>query len=161
MTTERKAAGPISACRVCAHDVADGGQGCGTRADRHVWIQLLFALVASGAFLIPAAIAGAQDALPLQEVTWAHPTPGWVQGFVIFVSPVAGLEDATRQITVGKPAGRSMDNDGMWAFTAIVPAAYDEFLAVAAVGPDGTHSPLSSWSVVVPTAPGQPLLIQP
>ncbi len=113
----------------------------------------------------PTGLAGAQAAaplqLPLQEVTWAHPAPGRVQGFVIFISPVARLDDAVRQVDVGKPAGVSMGSGGMWAFRAIVPASYDEFLAVAALAPDGTQSPLSSWSVAAPTAPGQPLLIQP
>lgn len=112
--------------------------------------------------VIPVTIAAAQAAaLPLQEVAWAHPAPGQVQGFVIFISSVAGLDDAARQIDVGKPAGVSMGSGAMWTFRAIVPAAYDEFVAVAAVAPDGTQSPLSSWSVAAPTVPGQPLLIQP
>jgi hypothetical protein len=123
---------------------------------------LLFTLTGLWAGLTPAATAGAQAAsLPLQEVVWAHPTPGRVQGFVIFISPVAGVDTAARQIDVGKPAGVSMGSGAMWAFRAIVPAAYDEFVAVAAIAPDGTRSPLSSWSVAAPTAPGQPLLIQP
>jgi len=64
-------------------------------------------------------------------------------------------------LKVGKPAGRSMGEGGMWAFSALVPASYDEFVAVAAVAPDGRRSPLSAWSVAAPTAPGQPMLIQP
>ena len=162
--TERKAAGPIAASS------APGGQGRSrTRAGRRGWIlPHSFALAGFWAVLVPAGFTGAQAAplqlplqLPLQEVIWAHPAPGRVQGFVIFISPVEGPDDAARQIEVGKPAGVSMGSGAMWAFRAIVPAAYDEFVAVAAVAPDGTQSPLSAWSVAAPTAPGQPLLIQP
>lgn len=157
MTTERKAAGPIA-----ANVAPNGREGSRIRVGRQARILLLFGLAGGWTALLSAEIAGAQGAaLPLQEVVWGHPTPGRVQGFVIFISPMAGLDDAARQIDVGKPAGVSMGSGGMWAFRAIVPAAYDEFVAVAAIASDGTQSPLSAWSVAAPTAPGQPMLIQP
>ncbi|MHA7840068.1 MAG: hypothetical protein ACX98W_21600 [bacterium] len=104
--------------------------------------------------------ATAQDESPMQEITWAHPSPSRVARFVVFVSTAEGSEDSARQIDVGKPAGMPMGSGSMRFFSALVPAGFDEFLAVAAVAADGSRSGLSSWSRPSPSAPGQPLPVQ-
>ncbi len=93
----------------------------------------------------------------MHEIVWAHQAPGDVQRFVIFVSPVQGNESLARQVDVGMPPGS--DQGSLRYFSAIVPVALDEYVAVAAVGSDGSLSPLSAWSGLPPTQPGQPLLI--
>lgn len=104
--------------------------------------------------------ASAQE-VSMQEVTWAHPRPAGVERFMIFVSAVEGAEKDARQIDVGKPSGIPVGAGAVRYFTATVPAEFEEFIAVAAVAPNGSRSALSTWSRPAPSAPGQPVLIQP
>lgn len=95
----------------------------------------------------------------MHEVIWAHPDPLAVKRFVVFVSAVKGDQAGARRVDVGKPA--SQPSGSVQIFSAIVPIGSVEFVAVAAVGYDGRMGPLSSWSGVPPTRPGQPIVIEP
>jgi hypothetical protein len=95
----------------------------------------------------------------INEITWAHPTPGQVRNFVLYVSPVEGSVQSARQIDLGKPPGES--SGFLSIFTAMVPLEAADFVAVGAVGFDGRLSGLSAWSQPAPSRPGQPVVVEP
>jgi len=94
----------------------------------------------------------------MHEITWGHDAADEVQNFVVFVSPVEGVQANSRQINVGKPASQS-SSGSFQLFSAIVSVEFDEYVAVAAVALDGSLSELSRWSALPPSQPGQPFLI--
>ncbi|MFO0687487.1 MAG: hypothetical protein U0900_02150 [Myxococcota bacterium] len=104
-------------------------------------------------------LAFAAGETTMHEVVWAHPDPVAVKRFLVFVSGVKGDQAGARRIDVGKP--ESQPSGTVQVFSAIVPIATEEFVAVAAVGYDGRTGTLSSWSSVPPTRPGQPIVIEP
>jgi hypothetical protein len=93
----------------------------------------------------------------MHEVTWLHESPNEVRSFMLFVSPVSGSTDGARQINVPNPGG----SGSVQFFSALVPIASDDFVAVAAIGQNGLLSGLSAWSRAQPSQPGQPLVVQP
>jgi hypothetical protein len=95
----------------------------------------------------------------VHEVNWSYPSPGSVSRFVLFVSPVSGALDQSRQIEVGKPGGKKINN--IQLFSALVPMDEDEFIAIGAVGHNGVMGPLSAWGQPQPSRPGQPLIVSP
>ncbi len=95
----------------------------------------------------------------LTEITWAHPAPQRVSGFVVMISPTGSTSSDTRWVEVGKPTGRSSGT--MSFYTAIIPISSDEYVAIGAVGINGLMSAMSPWSAVPPSRPGQPLVIEP
>jgi hypothetical protein len=114
------------------------------------------------ATLLPARISYSADgdaAKQMHEITWLHESPNDVGSFVLFVSPVSGSMAEARQIDVGKPGGSGSGSAQF--FSALVPIASDEFVAVAAIGRNGLLSSLSAWSRPQPSQPGQPLVVQP
>lgn len=112
-------------------------------------------------FLFLASVPGLASAAgeTMHEIIWAHPDPLAVKRFVVFVSAVKGDQAGARRVDVGKPV--SQPSGTVQVFSAIVPIASTEFVAVAAVGYDGRTGALSSWSGVPPTRPGQPIVIEP
>jgi hypothetical protein len=115
-------------------------------------------------FLLPLLLALALSPRPgmaagetMHEVVWAHRTPQAVQKFIVFVAATKGDESNARRIDVGKPAGEV--SAAFQVFSAIVPIASTDFIAIAAVGYDGRIGALSSWSGVPPTRPGQPIVV--
>lgn len=113
-------------------------------------------------FLFLMAIPGlafAAGETSMHEVIWAHPDPLAVKRFIVFVSATKGDQAVARRVDVGKPDGEPSGT--VQIFSAILPVAADEFVAVAAVGYDGRMGALSSWSGVPPTRPGQPIVIEP
>lgn len=99
------------------------------------------------------------QAATTHEVTWAYANHADVARFVVFVSSVDGDQSGARQINVGKPPGQLHAGALLQYFSAIVSVSVDEFVAVGAVGHDGSLSTLSGWSPLPPSPPGQPLLI--
>lgn len=95
----------------------------------------------------------------LHENTWVHATPAAVISFVLFISPTPDSAATARKIDVGKPGGSDLDSAQF--FSALIPLAGEEFVAVAAVGQTGLLSVLSEWSQPQPTRPGQPLVVEP
>lgn len=106
-----------------------------------------------------AGLAVAAGEPKMHEIVWAHPNPVAVKRFVVFVAAARGDQGGARRVDVGKP--ESEPTGSVQVFSAIVPVASDEFVAVAAVGYDGRLGALSSWSGVPPTRPGQPIVIEP
>lgn len=115
----------------------------------------LVVAVISLAFLA-AAPASAED---LQEVSWFHPNPDQVRGFILFVSSQDGSRESARQIDVGKPAGETTENGQF--FSAMVEMTVEEYVAVSAIGRNGLESGLSAWARPEPSRPGQPLVVEP
>ena len=103
-------------------------------------------------------VAEAED-LALHEVTWGHRNPAQVSRFIVLMSPVRGDSAMARQIEVGKPA--STTSGGFQVYSAIVPLDLDEFVAVGAVDNAGVLGPISIWSAVPPSQPGQPRIVEP
>jgi hypothetical protein len=123
-----------------------------------LWAGALGLLGADGA-QAQSARAG-QGQAPMHEVTWAHATPARVARFVIYVSPAKARGRAVRRIDVGKPQGQLAQDGSTRVYSAIVPAAFEEFIAVAAVATDGREA-LSDWAPPPPGQPGRPLLVDP
>jgi hypothetical protein len=122
------------------------------------WIVGLLAFTVL-ATVLPARISYSADgdtADQIHEVIWLHESPNEVTSFVLFVSPVFGSTDGARQINVPNPGG----SGSAQSFSALVPIASDDFVAVAALGQNGLLSSLSAWSPQ-PSQPGQPLVVQP
>ena len=113
-------------------------------------------LTLGGALLVIPGDAHAQ--VGLHEIRWKHRTPNQVVRFVVFVSPTSGDRASARQINVGKPATPEIDG-GSYVYSAIISADLLEYVAVAAVALDGSLSPLSAWSGLPPSTPGQPFYI--
>lgn len=114
------------------------------------------------ATVLPARISYSADgdaSDPIHEVTWIHESPNEVRSFVLFVSPVSGSTAEARQIDVPKPGGSG--SGAPQSFSALVPIASDDFVAVAAIGQNGLLSGLSEWMRPQPSQPGQPLVVQP
>ena len=95
----------------------------------------------------------------MHEISWAYAAPQNVSHFVVYVSPQDGNALAALKINVGKPPSQLTSGGTMHVFRAIVTARLTDFVAVAAVGSDGRTSPLSAWSALPPSQPGQPLLV--
>lgn len=121
------------------------------------WIGLALVLLVSLPVILEPRPAEAADGV--SEITWAHPSASQVRNFVLYVSPVEGSIEATRQIDLGKPTGEG--GGFLVFFSAIVPIDATDFVAVAAVGHDGRVSGLSAWGQPQPSQPGQPLVVQP
>lgn len=105
---------------------------------------------------------GTQPATRVHEIQWLHPAPAGLRSFIIFVSSApeeGGNSQFVRQLDVGIPGGRYPAP--FQIFSALVPVASNESVAVAAVGRDGTQSALSVWMRPQLTRPGQPLLVEP
>jgi len=95
----------------------------------------------------------------LQEVSWFHPNPDEVRGFILFVSTEDGSREAARQIDVGKPSGETTENGQF--FSAMVEMTVEEYVAISAIGRNGLESGLSAWARPEPSRPGQPLVVEP
>jgi len=113
-------------------------------------------LVLGGVFVGAPENAHAQ--MGLHEITWAHGTPNQVVRFVVFASATSGDRAGARQINVGKPANPRIEG-GNSVYSAIISVDPLEYVAVAAVALDGSLSPLSEWSGLPPSTPGQPFYI--
>jgi hypothetical protein len=107
--------------------------------------------------------AQAQKPNVMHEITWAHPSPQDVRSFVVYLAPNKGkkAEEKARIVDVGKPKSVGSGANGLRYFSAVVQGEVGEFVAIAAVGRDGTRSPLSAWAGLPPSRPGQPLLVTP
>jgi hypothetical protein len=120
------------------------------------------AVIALLATLMTAGLSHAVEPAPgekVHEVTWLHEAPVEVDGFIIFVSPISGSASDARQVDVGKPGGSK--SSSVQLFSALVSVGLDEYVAVAAVGRNGTQSILSDWGQPQPSQPGQPLVVEP
>ncbi|HIL81135.1 MAG: hypothetical protein ABGX04_17565 [Myxococcales bacterium] len=117
------------------------------------WANILLPLAVL-AFLVLARPALAADAL--REISWGHADPSSIQSFSIVISPESGAVDFARQVDVGIPAGQLLGS--LRLYTAIVSSDGDAFIAVGALDRNGLLSPLSKWSAVQPSQPGQPTL---
>lgn len=133
-----------------------GGRGAAMRRPR-TGLLLGLAVVVIGFFLSLGSPEPALAGEPLHEVTWAHGAASQVRHFVIFVSEVDGDIDIARAIDVGKPIGRASGT--IQFFSAIIPAEFDDYVAIAAVAADGSLSPLSAWTGLPPSQPGQPVVV--
>jgi hypothetical protein len=151
-TTQRRLDGPS------AQTIATGARE--RRWPAH-WAMGVLAITVL-ATVLPARISYSADGDavdPMNEVTWFHTSPNDVRSFVLFVSPVSGSMAEARQIDVGKPGGS--DSGSAKFFSALVPIAIGDFVAVAAIGQNGLLSDVSDWSTPQPSQPGQPLVVQP
>lgn len=95
----------------------------------------------------------------LHEIIWAHSSPGVVERFIVFVSPVSGATQSARRVEVGKPVSRTIGT--VQTYSAILAIDPDDYLAIAAVGFNGALSGLTTWRSAPPTRPGQPVVIEP
>ena len=95
----------------------------------------------------------------MHEISWAHATPQNVSRFVVYISATNSDVQGARIVDVGKPPSQPTSGGTMHVFRAIVSADPTEFVAVGAIGTDGSTSPLSAWSPLPPSQPGQPLLV--
>jgi len=120
-------------------------------------VSLVIGLLVLGGTL-PGVPSNAQAQMALHEITWAHASPNEVVRFVVFVSRTSGDRAGARQINVGKPANPRIEGANS-VYSAIVSVDLLEYVAVAAVALDGTLSPLSAWSGLPPSTPGQPFYI--
>lgn len=102
-------------------------------------------------------VSFAQSAM--HEISWAHAAPQDVSYFVVYVAAQNGDQAGARLVNVGKPPSQPTSGGTMHVFRAIVTAELTDFVAVGAVGPGGNASPLSAWSPLPPSQPGQPLLV--
>ena len=131
------------------------------RSARPVWGKIeiarviLILVVGAMVWVLPGE-AHAQSTL--QELSWAHSSPETVSRFIVFASMTNGDRAGARQVNVGKPANATRVGAN-YVYSAVVAVDLDEFVAVAAVGYDGSVSALSAWTAVPPSTPGQPLLI--
>lgn len=104
------------------------------------------------------AVGSARAETALHEITWAHPTPGQVVRFIVFAAPTSGDQAGARRINVGKPANPEIVGPNS-VYSAIISVERTDFVAVGAVALDGSMSPLSDWSTLPPSTPGQPFYI--
>lgn len=137
---------------------ADGG--CARRG-RPLWAVGMVAVTALATLLPAIASYSADDdaVRNVHEITWIHASPAQVHSFVLFVSPAPGSLAIARQIPVGKPGGANTESAQF--FSALVPVALGEVVAVAAIGQNGLQSALSEWGQPQPSRPGQPLVVEP
>ena len=122
-------------------------------------LEGIVALVVASASVFGLGAGPARAGDDLHEITWGHQTPDGVRSFVLYVSPQEGALELARRIEVGKPTGENIGF--MQLYSALVPMASDEFVAVAAIGRNGLPSPLSAWSQAKPSQPGQPVVVEP
>lgn len=143
--------GPTGGRRSGAVRVESDRPGCGRRLMGSAFLFLVLLAV------FPQVASAADETM--HEMVWAHADPLAVKRFIVFIASVKGDQAGARRVDVGKPA--SQPGGPVQIFSAIVPLGSTEFVAVAAIGYDGRMGPLSSWSGVPPTRPGQPIVIVP